>query len=164
MTDIANHSPEIWRSFIFYYPYDYELKRFAKEYCEEYPFKYSWQSYGEANGEKAHISVRIAFPNLESLEDFRRELNVYLEECTGSVAEYEETGYDEAQGTKMAYVLGTELYHNFKENYGLFRGNVSEFLMLLLHGFFNDLGYVYADEMKFYNYAIGRLLQQMYGN
>jgi len=162
MTDITNHSPEIWRTFIFYCSYGYGLRKFTKEYCEVYNFKYSFQSYGETDDEESHISFRIAFPDSKALEDFRRELSVCAEEHS-DYAKYEEVGYDEGQGVKMAYVLGTELYNNFMKNHDLFRGNISEYLMLLLHGFFNDFGFVYADEMKFYNYASKRLLEQMYG-
>lgn len=161
MTDIANHSPEIWRTFIFYCSYEYGLKNFTKGYCEVYNFKYSFQYYGETD-EASHISFRIAFPDSRALEDFRRELATYAAEYP-DYTKYEEIGYDEGQGVKMAYVLGTELYNNFMENHDLFKGNISEYLMLLLHGFFNDFGFVYADEMKFYNYAIKRLLEQTYG-
>lgn len=158
MTDIANHSPEIWRTFIFYSPH-YTLKKFTEEYCIVFNFRYSFQNYSEIEDEEAHISFRIAFPNSNALEEFRRN----LDECILDTpyVKYDEIGYDEGQGIKMAYVLGTELYNSFMENFDLFKCNISEFLMLLLHGFFNDLGFVYIDEAKFYNYATKRLLTQM---
>ena len=166
MNDPKNHSIEIWRTFAIEYP-QLKVKNIIEAYCQDKDMKYSYQNYGQHGNEPPHISFRIAFPDTESLTEFREHLYKTLDEENKDeyILDYliQERGYDESAGVKMAYVVGTELYNSVMDHHTLFTKNWSEHLLLILHGFFNDFGWGYEDELDFYLYCSGRIVNQMRG-
>ncbi len=157
MPDIKRHTPYIWRSFCFD-RISFTVLEWMKEFFEKNNILYSFQNYGDIGDEEAHISYRIAFNDEKELKKFKR----YMKRQEGSLRIIEK-GYDESPDVKMAYVLGTRLYEDYKElTKGIGGCHSYEFFLLMLHGFFNDYGYVYEDEIKIYNYFIQRLLTMVF--
>ncbi len=157
MPDIKRHTPYIWRSFSFD-RMALSVESWMKEFFEKNNILYSYQNYGDIGDEEAHISYRIAFHDEKELKLFKK----YMKKQEGSLRIIEK-GYDESPHVKMAYVLGTRLYEDYKTLTKDIEGCYSyEFFLLMLHGFFNDYGYVYKDEIKIYNYFIQRLLTMVF--
>lgn len=166
MTDLSRHSEGIWRSI--YVFADLSVQKVIVNWfrgvmktlgLEEY----SWCYYGEVKStdskvnEPAHVTFRINFPGTTSYDNFRKEIEK-------TQWKWEDHGYDEALWVKRAYVAGTKLFEIVDEMIKLPDVPLTNnYLMLLLHGFFNDLDLNSQEEAAFYLFLAQRYLQIRYG-
>lgn len=165
MTDLLRHSKGYWRSLFIFAEIEEQhyIKEEVMEALDNLNFEYSYCHYGGIKSpdlkleEKAHITFRINFPDLNSLEDFKAWLKT-------KKWKWEDHNYDEALWVKKAYVLGTKLFKEAR------KASKSpdvpldfNFLRLMFHGFFNDLGYSRKREIKFYYFLFDSMLKYLYG-
>jgi len=150
MTDFTNHSEGYWRSIFIY-----KDENISMDYGGEWEaliddlntnlsrlsLDYALQRYGSSYDDREHITLRIHFPTLE-------DMNAYLDYLKALEIKYHNHNYDEPYWVKEAYVLGTKFVNLFKES----KINGMQYdlrtMTLLLHGFFNTLGFYKSDEIQ----------------
>lgn len=153
MTDLDNHSEGYWRSIFIYrevnsvkgFKYDYFKYLYnviIPEQLKATKLKYILQCYGGSEYEEEHITFRILFPTKlqeEMFENFLKDKNVV----------WQNRNYDEPIWIKEAYVLGTKLADEFQTNGVLYDKKYDmKTILILLHGFFNAMGYYKSTEIK----------------
>lgn len=170
MTDLKRHEKGIWRSIYIFAEIKEQWK--PKEILEkkllELNYSYAFNYYGEIKterkdlNEKAHITFRIHFPDLEKYQGFLR----FLGSEEGLFGKYiwEDHGYDEPLWVKRAYIVGTKLAKEILE--ATDHPDIpldTNFLRLLFHGCFNNLHYNRKEEVEFYLTLFNSMLAYVYG-
>jgi hypothetical protein len=170
MGDYSRHSPSIWRSF--YIEMDSKDTNKILKICNfltKMNIRFCFQRYGEWKRrrgdreevlEPEHVSFRLIADDIEELTIFRG----YLK---GTQAKWTEGSWDEEWRVKKAYEVGTQLFLVYMkemeelEGYGEITDteNYKGFILQMLHGFFNDLNFVYRDERILMSHYLNGLTQ-----
>lgn len=157
MTDVKRHSIGYWRSLFVFAPYDEQWKArdAISAKLEEMDVEYSYCHYGEIEDEAPHITFRINFPDMKTMEKF-------YDFMKSTQFKWEDHNYDEPLWVKKAYVLGTMLARAVVETTQHPDVPLSrDFMRLMFHGYFNDIHYNYKEEANFYFAAFSELLKYL---
>jgi hypothetical protein len=151
--EITNHTRGIWRSFVLFTE---EIPPVLLKDLELRHIPHSWQRYYEW-AKPHHISLRVEFVDEDELNDFRKAIANELDK-------WNETSWDEEELTKRSYEFGTHIYRIYRDYYMSNSNLTSKRLNLFLgafHGFFNELGYDYQDEVNFYIQTAARVFHEV---
>lgn len=161
--DLANHSPQIWRSF--YVEMDCHDTDQILEICnflKRQKIRFSFQRYSRVGTEEhvlepEHVSFRLLPNNEADVTLFRKYLQgKYKHDVPENIHKFTEGSWDEEWHTKKAYEIATKFYLIYAKEMDELRGypkirdmeKFKHFMMHLIHGFFNNLNTEYRDERR----------------
>ena len=159
MGDCDNHSLGIWRTFNIYGGIQ-EISGILK-LLREANLSFSFQIYGKHAVDLDHVAFRVSFPDVESLAAFRKNL---AKELKNTPFRYEEKSCDMEYWMKKAYELGTKMALELRfALHDLSGVNIPMFTDIMVHGFYNNLGYGYLREVEEHQRMINHCINAMKG-